>query len=599
MRCLSLVLGVRRPEGGIANYRLPRLFFIYSRICESHGIIPFYMRKKVLLWCCLVFLTLVGCRDKEVAEPFLELDKNMISVGADPCFAQFQVTSNKDWSVLCDCDWVTLSPEIGKGSPEPITVNVMIRSNKQPDMRIAVLNVYSGYAMETLVIHQEGVVIPDIVPEVYVSESNLELSAEEGVVQISVESNVRWEASTTVDWISLNPTSGIGAGQLQIIEIQYSANESELQRNAVIRITAEKEIVEVAIKQKGIDIPDTVRKELQEGSYWIVIDDYVATPLNSAYGYLAVEKMENGASVEANSFVFSKVGDYYSLKDAYGKYYYQKGTYDSFDVADTFEATDNFRWQIEPVGENLWRIVNVATLKFIQYSSYYQSFGCYYDERGILPMLVLADSPNPDLPHLEVYPNTITVSYEDIIEHLTLTCNTDWVSYIDADWLEINPATGAGSEYVELKIDANHKESSRQATISIFAGSLMQSLCVTQSGFEPILSISRSSVDVTYKEGDFTLDLQSNSSWTASSVSDWVTVSPSSGSGSDNPESVNISVSANPSESPRTTEVVFTTGSVCKSLIITQEARPKAGIDDGSDAGIDDWIKDDDELNAN
>jgi len=127
----------------------------------------------------------------------------------------------------------------------------------------------------------------------------------------------------------------------------------------------------------------------------------------------------------------------------------------------------------------------------------------------------------------------------------------------------------------------------------------MQSICVTQSGFEPILSISRSSVDVTYKEADFTLDLQSNSSWTASSVSDWVTVSPSSGSGSDNPESVNISVSANPSESPRTTEVMFTTGSVCKSLIINQEARPKAGIDDGSDAGIDDWIKDDDELNAN
>lgn len=272
MRCLSLVLGVRRPEGGIANYRLPRLFFIYSRICESHGIIPNYMKLRMLLCGFLFPLIFFGCQEKETVKPVLDLDKTAISVGAESDFAEFSVISNVDWELFCSEDWVGLSPKTGKGSPDPVIVTVTVKANKNSDKRVAAVEVRAADLLKTLTVRQEGFAASEIVPEISVSPSRMDLPNEAGTVEISLESNVAWNASVGADWIALNPSSGDG-GTPSTVKITVAANDSESSRSTVVSFTAGSVTTKLKIYQSGRPKPGADNGSDAGIDDWIKDDD--------------------------------------------------------------------------------------------------------------------------------------------------------------------------------------------------------------------------------------------------------------------------------------------------------------------------------------
>ena len=118
----------------------------------------------------------------------------------------------------------------------------------------------------------------------------------------------------------------------------------------------------------------------------------VATPLaaTKTYGYL--DKMNPtlaGDTLlqanEANAFTFVQEADGYTILGSDGRYLYQKGTYDSFNVADT--PTEGQYWSVEANADGTFRITNLSVNKYIQYSVQYNSYGSYADEKGIQPAL--------------------------------------------------------------------------------------------------------------------------------------------------------------------------------------------------------------------
>jgi hypothetical protein len=133
---------------------------------------------------------------------------------------------------------------------------------------------------------------------------------------------------------------------------------------------------------------------LADGEYWIIADGKVATPLTGNYGYLNVVDAVDGRSTAANAFTFTQVdAGLYTIQDANGKFYYQTGTYNSFNVADEDGMTDEFLWEVYDTGNGQFAIINYEVGKYIQYDTQYNSYGSYMDERGVLPTLVLAENP--------------------------------------------------------------------------------------------------------------------------------------------------------------------------------------------------------------
>ena len=178
----------------------------------------------------------------------------------------------------------------------------------------------------------------------------------------------------------------------QTAEIPYS-NATE---NSVHFATAAllQEDVDCTLATSKVDISLEAAAGLEDGEYWIVADGKVATPLTSNYGYLQVVDAIDGKSYAANAFTFTQVeAGVYTIQDPSGKYYYQTGTYNSFNVSTTLGTDDGYYWEVYDSGNGQFVIMNLGVAKFVQYDSQYNSYGSYSDERGTLPTLVLAENP--------------------------------------------------------------------------------------------------------------------------------------------------------------------------------------------------------------
>lgn len=131
------------------------------------------------------------------------------------------------------------------------------------------------------------------------------------------------------------------------------------------------------------------------GSYVIYAENSVATPLakSSKYGYLQIAAATpEGTAIttaKANAFEFVAVEGGYNIKDSFGRYVYQTGTFDSFNVSASFVDTIPaacYVWTVEVV-DGAFKVKNSSVEKTIQYDTNYKSFGSYSDERGVFPTL--------------------------------------------------------------------------------------------------------------------------------------------------------------------------------------------------------------------
>lgn len=121
-------------------------------------------------------------------------------------------------------------------------------------------------------------------------------------------------------------------------------------------------------------------------------DLHIAGAITGNYGYLYLvdpAHVDNDGTVIMNdldnAFTITAVDGGYNIQQADGRYLYQSGTFNNFNVGNT--ASEEAVWTIEPQTDGTFIITNVSKSKFVQYDPNYTSFGSYDDARGLLPML--------------------------------------------------------------------------------------------------------------------------------------------------------------------------------------------------------------------
>lgn len=202
-----------------------------------------------------------------------------------------------------------------------------------------------------------------------------------------------------------------------------------------------------------------------EGLYVIATksgDDYVPfgvlTDESKAYGYFAADPIavkDGKVSLsDAENYVITiaKTTNGYSLKRPDGKFIYQAGKYDSFNIGEYPEEGGD--WNITATEGGKFNIVNAANSKCIKYETGYSSFGSYasekYEGQSNYQDVVLFELVEPDVKGNE----DIIASAPETIYAIFKFDGTKWSTDNDIVMLTAADYKAMGQRYGNLSSSA-------------------------------------------------------------------------------------------------------------------------------------------------
>ena len=145
------------------------------------------------------------------------------------------------------------------------------------------------------------------------------------------------------------------------------------------------------------------------------------------------------------------------------------------------------------------------------------------------------------------------VSGEASTDTIPVTSNCSWTVTKDVNWIHIKQPSaglGNGNQSVVFDVDASNLSTSQKGTITIKTSSgIERIITINQRPGTIVLFPSPTYIFFTYQGGEETLEISSNSQWTATSSVDWLKVdNEKSVKGTENPSlTIHADVNNNPS----------------------------------------------------
>ncbi|MFI3282640.1 MAG: BACON domain-containing carbohydrate-binding protein, partial [Rikenellaceae bacterium] len=154
----------------------------------------------------------------------------------------------------------------------------------------------------------------------------------------------------------------------------------------------------------------------------------------------------------------------------------------------------------------------------------------------------------------------------------TITSNSDWSLVSNDTWCTPSKESGSGTTKINLYITANPNAESRTAVLTLTCGGTDTSISVIQAGLTTSLAVSPELLTVDSNSNDVAIAVMSNTSWSATTTSDWVTFNNSTESGSNN-SMIYLTCAANDTYAEREAVILIYVGgseTMAKSVTITQ-----------------------------
>ncbi len=188
----------------------------------------------------------------------------------------FTITSNRSWTVEDDADWMTVTPSSGSNEG---TLTVGYLENSSQAQRIGTIKVTCKGITHTVTVTQAAKKYLTISP------INIELSADSGVFNLIIDSNLNWQLDEDMEWINLSKYNG---SYSDTIKVKYDSNNKITTRQGKISIFGGKILDEVVVTQNAADvyaiiIPDSQAVSADSGrttfniksnATWIIQGDF-------------------------------------------------------------------------------------------------------------------------------------------------------------------------------------------------------------------------------------------------------------------------------------------------------------------------------------
>jgi hypothetical protein len=195
--------------------------------------------------------TIIIIQDPSPDLPYLNVNPTIINLGYESGSSEnFSITSNVEWTIDVDADWLTVNPLSGFDEG---TIMVIANSENPStsNSRTATITVSGteGVSPQTITVIQA--------PQCYFSVEpiGITLNYESGsFASFTISSNSGWSISNNASWISVSPTSG--SGDAIITVTSSSANPSTTtSRSATVTVTGCSGSVTITLTQEPS--PDT------------------------------------------------------------------------------------------------------------------------------------------------------------------------------------------------------------------------------------------------------------------------------------------------------------------------------------------------------
>ena len=441
----------------------------------------------------------------------LSIGKNALSFGASQNLSdKIAITSSEvSWEITGAPDWLTLSATTGTGDA---VVTVTASENKDVDnSRVAVLQLKSTTAKYEF---SKSISVTQNAAEIYLTPSETPLTLAPQAVQknITISSNVEWEAVSSAEWLELTKTNAT------TLSLNASENTTAGTRTATVtlrRVGTTQALATISVTQSEGGVTgstDEVKFGLDGGTKSVEIDADVAwSAVSSAPSWLAVAPgdgtagkvqlkitaLANNSAASRNGFVYVKIGDVEKLS-------------------------------IPVSQEGISLEVNGTSLNFAANGK---------------------DS-----------------------QKLSVTANKEeWKVFSSPDWVTVTPAEGGkGTTEVTVKAAENRSLNPRSATFRIgFEGlDVYKDITVAQEGLDS--EFGGSTLEFPWEASQKDIEIVVPDSWSAMVSFDWISLSQYSGSGG---ETVDVIVQTNDNEDARTGTVTFVTEGRTFSFSVVQQGQ--------------------------
>ncbi len=423
----------------------------------------------------------------------LDITPESLTFSAGKGEEMLTVTSNTDWVITKDAEWIILDPDKGEGTA---TVAAGVTENTSLTSRTGTITVATsdGSVRKTVSVQQAGV---DVVFSIEESEFNVAAAGESFTVKVS--RNIGYKISSQPDWVKqTDKTSG---GDTDTYTFKAEANSStEAREGPIVFCNDNNECVTVSVKQSGAnaslsaspaELAFTAKSEsktfaVTSNTAWTATSSASWAKINATGGsgdaQVTVTAEENASITERSATI--------SLKTTDGKATATVKVTQS--AADVIFSVDKNEFNVAAAGESF-------TVKVSR-----------------------------------------NIGYK-------ISSQPDWVKQTDK-------TSGGDTDTYTFKAEANSSTEAREGPI-VFCNDNNECVTVSvkQSGTEPdeLFSVSPASFDIDGKQQDISMTVTANVEYSLSSYSDWMSLkSESSGT-------YTFTVSENGSTSARSGSIVF------------------------------------------
>ena len=548
---------------------------------------------------------------QEALKASLTVSPESLEFSANKGEEMLNVTSNTDWVITKDAEWITLDSDKGKGLA---TIAAGVTENTSLTSRTGSITVSTsdGSVKKTVSVRQSGA---DVVFSVDKNEHSV--AAAGGDFTVKVTHNIGYKINSQPEWVK--QTGKVPSGNTDTYTFTAEANTStEAREGVIVFCNDNNECVPVTVKQAGANATlsvspaeltftaNTESKSLDvtSNTAWTAASGASWAKLNKTNGsgnaQIAVTAEENTAITQRSATITIKTADGKAsatvkvTQSAANVIFSVDKNEHSVAAAGgdfTVKVTHNIGYKINSQPEWVKQTGKVPSGNTDTYTFTAEANTSTEAREGVI---VFCNDNNECIQvtvkqagakaSLSVSPAELTFTAKPESKSFSVSSNTDWSVASSADWVKIGTTSGSGNAHVTASAEENTATTQRTATITLKTtdGKATATIKVTQNPADVVFSIDIKEFSIDAKGEEITIKIKHNSAYSVKSMPDWVNQTNKTVSG-DN-DNISFAVQHNPGYK-RQGEIIFNGDGIYGTVTIKQFGSKADGGNDDTTTG--------------
>ena len=455
---------------------------------------------------------------QEALKASLTVSPESLEFSANKGEEMLNVTSNTDWVITKDAEWITLDSDKGKGLA---TIAAGVTENTSLTSRTGSITVSTsdGSVKKTVSVRQSGAAVV-----FSVDRNEHSVAAAGGDFTVKVTRNIGYKINSQPDWVK--QTDKVPSGNTDTYTFKTEANTStEAREGVIVFCNDNNECVPVTVKQTGAnatlsvspaELAFTAKSEsktfsIASNTAWTATSSAPWAKTNAASGsgnaQVVVSAEENTAITQRSATVTIKTADGKATatvkvtQSAANVIFSVDKNEHSVAAAGgdfTVKVTRNIGYKINSQPDWVKQTDKVPSGNTDTYTFKTEANTSTEAREGVI---VFCNDNNECVPvtvkqvganaTLSVSPASMTFTAKSESKTFTVTSNTDWTMTSDAAWVKLSATDGSGNAQVTVTAEENTATKQRIATITLKTkdGKTTATVKLSQNGADIIFRI--------------------------------------------------------------------------------------------------------------